>query len=136
MKKLCAATIASFLLVLGWGSAAVAGPNDGYPGVVQPETSAPVPDKAKAGKTIKVKASVDLASNGQPCRGKFMLKVYRAKGFAGDPEFKLFEKTNGGDKTFEFKIEEPGKYIVKVRFIPEYRSPCKGAHSEERITIT
>jgi hypothetical protein len=136
VKKLLATTIVSFLVLLGGGSTAFAGPNDGYTGVVQPEASAQVPDKAKAGKTIKVRASVDLASNGAPCRGRFMLKVTPVKNPYSDPLLKMFEHTNGGDKVFEFKINEPGRYIVKVRFIPEHRSPCKGAHTEERITIT
>src|SRR4051794_631844 len=128
VKKALLATIATLLIALGWSPAAQAGPNDGYPGVVQPDAGAQGPHKAKAGETIKVRAKIDLASNGQPCRGKFMLKV-TPKGATSDARlFKMFKDTNGGDKTFSFAIDEPGKYIVKLRFIPEYRSPCKGAH--------
>ncbi|WP_457201870.1 hypothetical protein [Nocardioides sp. HB32] len=123
------------LIALGW-SPALAGPNDGYPGVVQPDAGAHGPHKAKAGKKIEVRASVDVASNGSPCRGKFMLKV-TPKGATSDARLlKLFKDTNGQDRVFTFTIDEPGKYIVKVRFVPEYRSPCKGAHDEYTITIT
>jgi hypothetical protein len=136
MKRVLACAVAAALISLGWGSVAVAGPNDGYPGVVQPEAGAQGPHQAKVGETIKVKASIDLASNGEPCRGRFMFKV-TPKGAVSDARlFKRYVKTNGGDRSIKFSIDEPGEYIVKVRFVPEYRSPCKGAHTEYTLTVS
>ena len=136
MKKALPAAIATALIALGWSPAAHAGPNDGYPGVVQPDAGAQGPHKAKAGQKIKVKAKINLASNGAPCRGKFMFKVTPVGATSDAKLFKKFKDTNGGDKSLTFSIDQPGKYIVKVRFIPEYRSPCKGAHDEYTITIS
>jgi plastocyanin len=132
MKKLAAGLIASALLVPGAATTAFAGPDDGYPGTVTTQSGSEVPKHAKAGEKVKIKAELGVASNGEPCTGKFVLKVTKAGG--GKPE-RHKKGTEGEDRTFSFTFDEPGKYFVKVRFIPDDMSPCKGSHTIKTVTV-
>jgi hypothetical protein len=131
MTKLIAGLVAALLLIPGAATTAFAGPNDGYPGTIKTESGSQVPKHAKPGKPFKVKAKLRVASNGEPCEGKFVMKVTKAGGDA----FRKKKGTDGDNKTFTVSLDRPGKYFIKIRFIPAFRSPCKGSHSIKSVTV-
>ncbi|GAW51808.1 MULTISPECIES: hypothetical protein [unclassified Nocardioides] len=132
MKKLAAGLIASALLVPGTATTAFAGPHDGYPGYIPTQSSSSVPKHAEPGKPFKVKAKLGVSSNGQPCQGTFVMKVHKA----GGDVFRKNKDTDGDNKTFTVTLDKPGKYFIKIRFIPAFRSPCKGSHTIKSLTVS
>ncbi|GAW51807.1 hypothetical protein [Nocardioides sp. PD653-B2] len=130
MKTMTAALVAAALLIPGTASSAFAGPGDGYPGTIPTESTTKAPDKVDQGEKFKVKAKVDVASDGSPCKGRYVLRVTD-----GDHVKKKVSKTGGDSHAFSLKLGTKGTWTIKLRFIPADNSPCKGSHDVTTVKV-
>ncbi|MGY2701574.1 hypothetical protein [Nocardioides sp. HB32] len=132
MKKLIVGIAGAALLVSSAGSAAFAGPHDGYPGVIKTQTTVSGPGKAKVGQTKTYNAKLVVASDGNPCKGTFDLKVTK-----GDDTVQTGSKPLGdGNRSFDVTFDHgKGKYVVKVRFIPSNQNACKGSNGAKNVQV-
>jgi hypothetical protein len=129
MKTLTAGLVAAALLIPGTASSAFAGPGD-YPGTVPTESTVKSPDKVDKGEKFKVKAKLGVASDGSPCKGRYLLKVTD-----GEHVKKKVSKTGGGTHAFTLQLGAKGTWTIKLRFIPADNSPCKGSHDVSKVKV-
>src|SRR4051794_36743050 len=97
MRKLIVSAAGAALLVSGVGSSALAGPGDGYPGTIRTSTNVSGPGQARVGQTATYTASLEVASDGSPCKGEFDLTVTKGNAVVQEGS----KTTNGGSKSFD-----------------------------------
>ncbi len=117
MKRLIVGLLFAALSVCGLVavSSAPAGA-DPYPGTVQTTVVVKHKKKVPVRHRIKIKVTVTAAGNAQPT-GQVKIKVKRVGG--GAKKFKRTVSYAGGTVKFRTgKLKRPGRYKVKVKYIP------------------
>lgn len=116
MKKLTIGLLFAALAVCGLvGVAPSATAADPYPGTVQTTLVVKAKKKVVVGKKGKVKATVTASGNVSPT-GKVQVKVKRV---GGGFTFKQTRTYTGGTLKFKTRaLKKPGRYKVKVKYVP------------------
>jgi hypothetical protein len=134
VKKIIAAGTAALFLLPCLAVAAFAGPNDGYPGVVDTAVKAKAPDKVKSGKEFTVRANLVIAANDNPCEGHFLIKLTNPN--TGVEKTVEQDGTNKRDVfRAQFTLKAVAKWDGKAKWIPAYRNPCQGSHDEFSVKV-